>query len=546
MSTIPTVEVDKPISALTMTRKTALDNAPPYFAGLVDVFKEEARIDPTDVDVMWTTWFDVSVASDDPNAPEHEGIEKMEQLEGDMATNIHIAANVEQIDISPMRYNGGYLRIDPAAAAEALKNPSVESLNKMATTAVLNMKRNHHYHNMYRLLLAVGKGVAGSVFGVTMRTPELDEYILRALISFNGTPSFFDLEDLFLYLADQPRVMAVKVQRDETSYAGAAVEFFIGRQLSAATLSKGITAVPAMYTTGTDEEDPGFVEMPLFLPEGVDSDELDEAVDALNDGLVLLGRVASYDRDSVVYQQYINGRTLASEVLPLNLKQGALAYIHGLMSYLYTELGFVHGDLHWNNIFLERGLPYYILPLFNPDGSVRMKIKLPFRPVLIDLGMARTNQACRFTIQNGPYTVEGNDIYNLYTTARVGNDYSTKDTLGYKYLVKHTHLSQLHGELRTSYVPPYSFIDPPVTHAALLDYYIANDGVSEFVVFDEVQEAPREVVYTLRDDSKNKTITDLTEEALVLYDKDRIEASPEHDPRRFIYNYIKETAEYYR
>lgn len=542
MSQIPTVRVDRALHVATMTLETARDNAPEYFAGLVDIFTAEGKAKVVNGDTLWDTWFGVAVDADYPENVEHQGVPRMQRLEGDMATSIHIAAGIEQINISPMKYNGGYLRLDPKQAFEALKNPSIESLNKMATTSVLNVKRNQHYHNMYRLLRTIGKGRYGSVFGVGMRTPELDEHILRQLIAFNGTPSYMDLDDLYIYLAEQPRIMAVKVQRDEEAYIDAAMEFYIGRQIAEVTLEKGIRAVPAMYSTGTHEEEPGLVVMPLTLPEGLEREDLEQEIDVLNDGLVILGRNASYERDSYLYQQFIIGDTLWNSRLSLKLLQGALAYLHGLLSYLYHSLGFVHGDLHWNNVFLERSLPYYVLPILNPDGTVKMKIRLPFRPLMVDLGMARTKEACRFTLQNGPYTVESNDIYNLYTNAQQ----EAEPTLGFKYLAAKTRITQFHGEKREEGVAPYHFIYPSVTHEEILAYYIENDALSDFVAVDEVEEPYREVLYTTRDDSKNATISALTQEALVLYDRDMIAASPPYDPRRFIYNYLKETEEYYR
>lgn len=257
----------------------------------------------------------------------------------------------------------------------------------------------------------------GSVFGMSRRTMEIDEEVVEILMNVDTSRGGLDI--LLGYLRTLSPIIAVKVALSG-DWRSTLREFLVGREVAVVTYPLGIRAVPAVYTlfqipwnrsglllykrNANIDKNVAYLAASGVIPRVPPPDdevkflrrEGSEALASnqreLHDELLSQYRNLT-EEDTVMYQEYIEGSTFGDMIIDgeINIAEynGILCYLHGLLSYLYARLHFVHNDLHYNNIMLRRGRA--TLPILSETGTVFAYIDLPVTPVLLDMGMAKTD-----------------------------------------------------------------------------------------------------------------------------------------------------------
>lgn len=149
---------------------------------------------------------------------------------------------------------------------------------------------------------------------------------------------------------------------------------------------------------------------------------------------------------------------------------GTLLVIHGLLEQLHQSLGFVHGDLHTDNIMLRGyGLgEMYKAPVLMTDDVDPVEISLPFFPTLIDFGLSTTNTYCTITAIASPVGTPLVDVWRLYAlTARAP----------YRHILpgitdRLLALLAKGWEVRwkDSYIPPLPLECSELSHSSIIEY----------------------------------------------------------------------------
>lgn len=121
----------------------------------------------------------------------------------------------------------------------------------------------------------------------------------------------------------------------------------------------------------------------------------------------------------LLYMEYIEGRTLSRAIrggLNGDLLNKTLGVVHALLDWLWSSVGFVHCDLHADNIMLRgyKSGKTYEVPLVDSSGSVTKTYTLPFYPMLIDFGNSVTEQHSSWEIAASPIATPCLDVLRLY------------------------------------------------------------------------------------------------------------------------------------
>ena len=364
-------------------------------------------------------------------------------LERAMQENSQITmySNSERINVVP-------LEVD-------IMGLSISGLDEVQYSIVANQYYHLQLGNLYTISNLLGRGVHGTVYGLTMRTGELDAEVLRIMLDKSNEDPYLAASAIYSAVRQRPKYLAVKVGPN-SDWQSTMREYVIGRQVANVLYPLGIRAVPAVFSvTRLELEESGIDYVKYRLEFGPNaegrmvgrlvSNNVDVAqVEAnITSGGILTKRLYSPDElaalhqeiryapenesrnkldeqrevlttgDTLMYQEYVNGMTLSDAleeriVGPSELNV-ILCYIFGLLGYLYNEIGFVHNDLHYNNIMLRNGSA--ILPILS-SGETRY-IQLPYQPMILDLGLAKTNSFSIPTSVSGPTAQPMNDMINL-------------------------------------------------------------------------------------------------------------------------------------
>jgi hypothetical protein len=407
---------------------------------------------------------------------------------------------------------GCFSMVPPEYSQETLKVASIAALNTMMGSILCSSGSHVHYHNLYRLLKLISKGTYGSVFSAGMREPTSDRRILTMLLKATIDD---DYRAIWSYMSTLPKLVAVKVEETSGHYTEA-IEFAIGREVGASLFPLGIHSCPAYYTLASLEAN-NVVPPP--------SDYQYESYS------LFIGRPVSRGTGTATYQEYIDGNTLGDTKLNTNLLTAIIAYIHGILSYLYNRIGLVHSDLHWNNIILRKGKASYNLPILMPDGSAKFYISLPYEPVIIDFGLARTNNFATYSVVNSPRSTEMNDIIALYA------DKKPKTLPGYSYIEE-----KIRQEMPLStikYLPGDFIFENPITHEEMLNFYIDNGYLDEYITMSSPEPRNGLSLYS-RDRTEDWQIYELAESL-----KEHA-SSQRGDIARVVKLYAEETMAFYQ
>lgn len=127
---------------------------------------------------------------------------------------------------------------------------------------------------------------------------------------------------------------------------------------------------------------------------------------------------------SYMLQEYEGGITLGSAILTgidHTDMLVALMVIHSFLHTAWLRYGFVHCDLHPDNIILkgyDKG-QLYTVPYLNVETGENEHVLLPFVPVIIDYGLAITSQHTVLQpLASSPYQKQAADLFRLYYSIR--------------------------------------------------------------------------------------------------------------------------------
>lgn len=172
----------------------------------------------------------------------------------------------------------------------------------------------------------------------------------------------------------------------------------------------------------------------------------------------------------LLYMEYVDGCTLSRAIrggLSGDLLNKTLAIVHALLEWLWSSAGFVHCDLHADNIMLrgyKRGETYEV-PLVDSNGDVVQTYSLPFYPVLIDFGNSVTTACSSWEMAASPIVTPCLDVLRLYSvlaynlSPRVDSVKSKMDVKMYK------------SDPRT-FFPPLSISIEGLSHGQLMELYL--------------------------------------------------------------------------
>jgi hypothetical protein len=470
----------------------------------------EGRMRPISLKSLWKTWFD-----------ENLDFRVAEAVANDVK-NVQLAylkeARNELNEAIPVEMLGSRLvpTNNPHRAEETLLDPSILSLTVMKWTTQVSLSHNRAYHHMLRLLDYISKGVYGSVYKGGLRYPGLDRGILAILSQSDGNLTSAFLELLLKYVKNQPGLVAVK--ETETIDNTLIQEYKVLQEVSSYLLNMGIYAVPTPYAYTnrySKFHDP-----------------------TLNDRIISSDFDYAYSSQQL-FMQYISGPTLNSVSLTSALANAVFGYIHSVLGLLETSLGYNHNDLWGSNVILwgyGKGVEY-VLPVYDNNASLLFNIRLPFRPILIDMGLATTNNYVSYTALSSPNGSNLQDMISLYTRTP-----SASITHGYDKLVDilRTVFSEFKpgAHIEGMFVPPYGLIIPNISHSGFLQYYIDTGSFIPFITSDAVSEGE-----TLQLSVADKTeYEELKEEAKDLLDNHFHDTTELHAAVR---HYLRETIDYY-
>ena len=426
---------------------------------------------------------------------------------------------------------------EPYHVKLCLDSPSLATLNEVRKFILLSFDKQDRLMNLLRLSTVVRDKTYGTLYGGTLRTPDLDASILKiienfviaaeenstvyeeAAMAYEGNDASLTLlryandpnnantlmDELYLIFSNNPILFVAKSYR---YYLKAAPTFDRGRvifprpgqgeevvntlppwndslerplpseyrilqYISALTSKLGLLVVPAAYGLKRIEG------VTVDVPSGMREDSAHIAD--------ILANAPSMRADAdVLYMQYLEGPTL--DRVPLlsdELRNATVAYIHHVLAYLVKQCDFTHGDLTPRNILLwgyaARGERSYELPLIDSDGKLIEYIALPFRPMLVGLDKASTSTYAQYTATSSTHPGELSDIIRLYTTS----EYPLR---GMDYIVPR--LAPYYEEfaqgisLDGAALPPYGWAIPEVNHEALSSFYRGEGVFKPFVVVD--------------------------------------------------------------
>lgn len=170
----------------------------------------------------------------------------------------------------------------------------------------------------------------------------------------------------------------------------------------------------------------------------------------------------------VSYSEYIEGQTLDQAIKNGSLSDQELCclmiLLHGLLEWLWTVTGFVHGDLCSQNILLRKCDGK--VPLMYASGKLA-SIDSKYYPVLVDFTTSVTNDYSRWSATVSPVVTPLVDILGLYSELVVVLPEGTA-----KSAVSHA-LSMC--PLEGSSLPPCGVEVPGLSHDELMEYYLQDE-----------------------------------------------------------------------
>lgn len=184
-----------------------------------------------------------------------------------------------------------------------------------------------------------------------------------------------------------------------------------------------------------------------------------------------------YDEELRLLSEYVPGSSFTSAILTMRDEdiRMALRVLHGFLSYLKRNLGFVHGDLSTNNIMLRGwGCNHrYQVPLI--EGDEWTMVELSFAPVIFDFGLSATRSISHLSLFYGPQMTTFNDCALLYASLSTFTHIAgVKDALGRLGMILGpswvTHLRE------ALYLPPLPLLCDQLTHDYLLMELKAMDN----------------------------------------------------------------------
>jgi serine/threonine protein kinase len=492
---------------------------------------------------LWLEWWNEEIPSLNEQAPIGGDTYKMD----DYCDRILDSVSGDSDDV----YIGGGNQHPPAYLARVLSYSSVQALDTLQKSVLQRQSRITGLHGLYRVIKKLGVGAYGIVLGMTMRDGELDMKILDELnsvivtdkktnkVSTDSGKLISGLQKLF---SNVPKNLAVKVSLRKVDSVN---EFLIGRYLASWTLGRGHHCIPAYYSifkhAGPVEQQVDVYSSSTSLPRLVDP-------------ALIVGRTLNVGTPSYyLYQEYLNGSTLDSMIsgdrLSIQEMNAIVCYLHGILSYLYNQIGFVHCDLHRNNIFLILVPGGITLPILNEDGDVITYIRLRYQPMMIDFGTAKVNALCPTRDLSLYNTSQIQDIMYIHRVVNGDGDdiYSSKKVPKEKivgYNVTKQFLARDMNFDTALFVPAYLeyLAEGTLTHARIVQDTLAS-GVLDSIKTNPPAPTIRTQMglYTGRDDVSRAELTAKAEDLYWKYSMMDL-----NDVNTAVVAYLNETKDYYR
>jgi hypothetical protein len=417
----------------------------------------------------------------------------------------------------------------PIYISRSLEYPSLQALDTLRTSVLQRQARIPSLYGLYRVVKVLGSGAGGLVLGMAMRTSELDLQILDVLYD-NAKKTKKDLvRNLEVIFSGAPKVLAVKVStyRDTTIN-----EFLIARQLALYTLGVGHRFIPAYYS--------------VFEHRGHIDQQISK-FEQLTDDSLILGRTRNVQVPLYyTYQQFLSGIQLEKALSTMTIAQAnaTMCYIHGMLSYLYKQLKFVHCDLHIQNILMIHG--QVILPVLNEDGVPITYVLLDYQPVMIDFGISKTKYTAKTTWETFYNTSQIQDILYLNRNVLLPPNIDRKTYISYaitkKLIAKDLNLDE------AKHVPPFMeyLAEGTLTHARIVQEILSSGSIDNYITTDP----PEPVIqtnmelYTGRDDVPK---ADILKKAKKTYDAYLVlpAAKKNNDLYNVVELYLGEVSGYY-
>ena len=381
----------------------------------------------------------------------------------------------------------------PEYLSRSLTFPSIQALDTLQLSILQRQGSIIALHGLYRVVQILGSGSYGTVLGMAMRTGELDMSILDVLhtnVDKDESHTLNVLRDLFSRI---PKALAVKI----SEYRDVSVnEFLIGRQLATWTIGRGYRCIPAYYSLYEYKE----VRRARYR-----EDEDTELI-------LVLGRdLGTEPVGYYLYQEFLTGTTLGNlfnnNVLSIQQANATMCYLHGMLSYLYKQIGFVHCDLHKQNILMVPISPGTPLPIVDEDGIPITYVQLDYQPVFIDFGVSKTRTLSKTTRSSFYNTSQIQDIIFLNHKEDLSGTVKPSNLVSYK-VAKELLVDDFDMD-GTVYTPPFlEFIaEGKLTHAHIVREMLSSD------VIDSIKSDPPSPVissglglYTGRDDTSRDDI----------------------------------------
>ena len=460
----------------------------------------------------------------------------------------------------------------PPYGVDSLTNPSIQALNEMQKSILQRQGHNVHFNQLYRVAKVLGAGKNGVVFGMTMRTPDVDSQVLTILREehFDGTREEIErgMERLYTFLSDLPKWCALKianVQDEEDTVR----EYLVGREVSLALLPLGIRATPAYYTLFGQRASDSAAFVPTLEESMEEFFGEEEAQHRRREDRLytVAGRpLHSIHEELLIYQEYINGRPWGDVLTEMTLenREVIMCFLHSVLSYLSKQLGYVHGDLHQDNILmmphsrtvttkdnegtLEHQTLPGLLPIIDEDGNVITHLESNYYPVIIDHGSAKT----RNLVITGEFTSYASseifDIVYLYRgpTSRLTGFGMTKRLLDPEDVDITARRDVPRGENDSLYLYPGATFsaEGKLTHASIVRAILDSGRVNKKIVEDAPAPTPSSALSLYSSEDRTQYPT-LAKRAKALLDRYTIGPGKDEYVVRAVRLYLQETAAYY-
>lgn len=181
--------------------------------------------------------------------------------------------------------------------------------------------------------------------------------------------------------------------------------------------------------------------------------------------------IDSYNGKYGSVMEYISGLQLSHCNLSQSLLLGVLAVIHSTLSWLYKKYGFVHCDLRSANIIIHfkdsemHGNGLYSCPIFDQNGDIKYTLKLPVKPIIVDLEMSVTDNFATWDRLASPYAREWMDVARLYTGYKLWKMNEESNVIKYWVSV----MSKYFDNFMDNHIPPLDINIEELTHCKMLE-----------------------------------------------------------------------------